>query len=135
MRLKISDRFDYGDTVGFKTSGKDRVQQSFKKECDINSIVAKIQKGNFLPIKMGTPQFGDFSQVGSYHEALIKLREANDAFESMPSAIRDRFENDPEKLITFLSDVKNTDEAVALGLVVRKVVDKPAEKPAVPPVP
>ena len=42
--------------------------------------------------------------------------QAQQSFESLPSELRGRFENDPAKLIDFLSDERNNAEAVKLGL-------------------
>ena len=46
-----------------------------------------------------------------------KIVDAQTSFDNMPSHIRNKFENDPQKLIDFLSTEKNLEEAQALGLV------------------
>ena len=42
--------------------------------------------------------------------------QAQQSFDSIPSEIRDRFNNDPKLLIDFLSKEENMEEAVKLGL-------------------
>lgn len=94
-------------------------QQALKNETDINKIMAKVRKTRQmpLPVHSGQLQFGDFSQVTDYQSARNAVIEAQRAFIALPSAIRTRFENDPHKLLVFLSDDKNRAEAIRLGLV------------------
>lgn len=97
--------------------GEGRTKQSFKNECDIHTIIKKAAVTGIMPAGTRQPMFGDFSQVGSYQEALDAVVLAQSAFESLPSHIRDHFANDPERLLSFLADSKNRDAAVKLGLV------------------
>jgi phage internal scaffolding protein len=50
------------------------------------------------------------------------VAQANETFESLPADLRSRFENDPEKFVTFCLDKDNQEELIKLGLA-----DKPAE--------
>lgn len=93
-------------------------QQHFKDECDINKIVARFKKtGVFDHVTTKTPTYGDFSNVQSYQDALGIVQRAEDSFDSLPSAVRKRFQNDPLELLAFMEDPGNYDEAVRLGLV------------------
>ena len=38
-------------------------------------------------------------------------------FDSLPSSLRERFSNDPSRLLAFVDDESNFDEAVKLGLL------------------
>ena len=111
-------------------------KQSFKKECDINNIMASYKRTagkQFLDTFSGYMDgiFGDASSAVDYHTALGLINEANVAFDSMPSHVRDRFANDPARLMVFLSDVKNKDEAIKLGLLdSSKFKDEAVEKTA-----
>lgn len=132
MKAKIVGRFEYGPSVGLDCKGdKVVVQQSFKKEADINTIVNKYLKTGFLVnpaiVRTREAMCGDFSSVDDYHTAQIKLVNANKNFMALPVELRTRFNNDPAELIAFLSDVKNEDEAIKLGLLNPKPVD-PAVK-------
>ena len=102
-------------------------RQEFAKEGDVNEIMRKYAAG-LAPIPSGSrpPQFGDFSNGLDYQAMLDKLNKAREEFEALPSRIRDRFGNDPAKLLEFLSDESNRDEAIKLGLVAAQ--EKPAEK-------
>lgn len=100
-------------------------KQSFRDEVDINKIMAGVQKTGFMPVRGGQPFYGDVSDVVDYRDSLEKVREAEQLFAQMPARIRSRFDNDPGKMLDFLSDDSNLDEAVDLGLVVKK--DEPHE--------
>jgi len=93
-------------------------QQQFAEEADINNIMRKYGADpvafNALTRKGGV--YADFSQISDYHGMLQEVAHAQDAFASLPAQIRSRFANDPGKLIEFLSDSKNYDEGVELGL-------------------
>lgn len=93
-------------------------QQSAKDECDINMIVESAKRGaDISHLNRRTPMYGDFRNLPDYREALDIVNKANAAFMSMDAFVRERFANDPARMIEFLQDPKNRDEAVRLGLV------------------
>lgn len=107
--------------------------QADREDADINKIIARFNKsGQLPPTFRGEPFYGDVSELGDLQESLIKIKEADELFMSYPAELRERFENDPVKLVDFLKDEKNRKEAEDLGLVVRQ--PKPVEVPPVPPV-
>lgn len=95
-------------------------QQHFADECDINTIVKRFGLTGQLPQGVRAPTFGDFEDVPSYHEAMNAIKEADQAFYSMPADVRSRFFNDPGRFVDFCSDEANRAEAEKLGLVVAK---------------
>lgn len=107
--------------------GESRTKQSFRDQVNINTIIARYRKTGMLSHVNENPGFyADVSNYGSYQESLAIVKAAEDAFMGLSAAVRARFENDPQKMIEFLSDSKNQDEAVALGLAKAKdpVVEK-----------
>ena len=101
----------------FQTTGESMTQQQFKAECDVNNILAKYKRTGMLThIQKHQGNFGDFSSIEDYQTSLGKLMQAQQSFESLPSELRAKFDNDPAKLIAYLSDEKNNAEAVKLGL-------------------
>lgn len=111
--------------------GEGLTKQSFRDECDINFIMNKWKRTGEIPAaKVGSmrPSYGDFSHPDDYMEACQRVIEANEAFDSLPSFLRDRFSNEPANLIAFLSDPGNQEEAIKLGLA-----EKPEENPPEPP--
>lgn len=112
--------------------GPGKTQAQFKDECDINRIMKRYKNTGIPPAARRGGVYGDFSNVGDYREALEKIQEAEEDFASLPSEVRSRFKNDPGRLIAFVSDPKNADEAVKLGLVAPKVAEKTEKDVAAP---
>lgn len=109
-------------------------QQHFKDECDINNILRQFNVTGLLPESTLSPRYGDFTGISDYHTALNRVIAAEDEFMALPAQIRSRFDNDPAKLIEFLENSENKDEAIKLGLVdsveLPQVVEVPQEKAA-----
>lgn len=95
-------------------------EQSHANDVDINKIMARYHKTGLLQTTRKQALVGDFSSVGSYQECLEKVLAAQDAFMSLDSQIRARFDNDVSKIIDFCENPENLEEAIKLGLV-----DKP----------
>lgn len=112
-----------------KVEGESKTNQNMAAECDINNIMRKYKKTGFVPVNTkGEPVYGDFSGIGDYQENMNKLIAANDAFMALPSYIRKKFANDPANYVDYCLDESNNEEAVRLGLKVKKVVDVPDVK-------
>lgn len=125
FRGRCSGRFNYEKGPGVSFEGcKVRTQQHFKDECDINRIVKKAMKSGVLPSGSRAPMFGDFSDV-SFQSMQDCILVAKSAFDRLSSSVRLRFNNNPDELLSFISDPANQDEAIKLGLI-----DAPA--PVVP---
>jgi len=95
-----------------------KTQQQFASQCEINNIIKKYQKtGQWLHVTSKQGVYADVSQISDYAESLQKVLNANSAFNSLPSNLRARFENDPSQLLAFLQDSNNKEEAISLGLI------------------
>lgn len=102
--------------------GGGRTDESQQEACDVNNILAKYAAtGQLSHVTGQNPLYGDFSNVDDYLTAVQNVQAAREAFMELPSAVRNRFRNDPGELIGFLeqaqSDQAVYDEAVELGLV------------------
>lgn len=100
-------------------------EKSHRGECDINKIVARAEKSRLFPMPTTAPVFADISGV-DFEQALIVVTNAEAAFKKLPLEVRRRFENNIPALLDFISDEKNYDEAVRLGLVPKKEKEQPA---------
>lgn len=140
--VKIITKYDYenrpspGISFNPKTNPNDRslTNQADMDAADINKIMARYEKTGVLIDPDGftrQPTYGDFTEVKNYHEMMIGIKNVERAFSQLPAKLKNRFENDPQQLITFLDDEKNYEEAIALGLIEKPEI--PAEP--VPPVP
>jgi len=99
------------------TPGGSRTKQSFKDQVDINKIVARYLKTGLLSNVNNSPQmYGDFSNVPDLRTALNTVARAKSVFMALPAKVRERFQNDPVKMVEFISDPKNKDEGIALGM-------------------
>lgn len=117
--MQIRSRYSKIDRVPFICRTPSVTQQHFKDECDIDRILKKYQATGFLvdPLKpRRQPLFGDFSNISSFQEMQNAVAQAYEVFDALPSQIRDRFGNSPQKLMDWLSDPDNAQEAFELGL-------------------
>lgn len=116
-----------GERAVLDCSGNDkrvvsRTHQSFKKDADINNILAKYKKTGFLvdPLMVNVNRhamFGDFSDFQDYGTIMNRITAAQQCFARLPAAVRAKFDNDLQKCIDFMSDAANVEEAIELGLL------------------
>lgn len=98
-------------------------KQSFKNEANINNIISKYKKTGIMQVNSKQAMYGDFSNIKDYQEALNAVNDAKEAFQSLPSELRSRFNNDPKNLIEFLENPKNAQEAIKIGLFQEKGIN------------
>lgn len=98
-----------------------RTKQSFKDECDINNIVKRYETLGQLPdLIKADPRYGDFSSVPDYQTSIMIVQKAQEQFDVLPSRVRERFANDPERFLAFAQDPKNAREMVSMGLAIEQ---------------
>lgn len=117
--------------TGLVTTEPSLTQQQHKDEVDINTIARNFGLTGKLPMPVYLPTFDDFSEVEDFQSALHTIQRAEASFQAMPSHVRERFNNDPQKFLTFTSDSRNADEIRALGLF----KDAPSPPPPAPNIP
>lgn len=92
-------------------------KQSFKAECDINNIMNKYRvTGLVTHVARSQGRFADVSSVGSYQEAIHRVRDAREFFEGLPAEMRGRFRNDASAFLDFILDPANEAEVQEMGL-------------------
>lgn len=106
-------------------------QQQFKEESDINTIVERFGLNGELPVQPVMPQYGDFSGVNDFQSAMNAVLKAQADFMELPAKVRSRFDNDPQKLLEFVADDANIEEARVLGLI-KPQVEALQEPPKAP---
>jgi hypothetical protein len=136
--LRTPNNYDtniVSDETGLACLDPTLAQQSFKDECDINTIMDRFGKTGQLPDNPLPPQFGDFTQATDYHAAMNAIAIAHESFDALPARLRARFDNDPEKLIEFVADPENFAEAQKLGMLqtIAKQIDPTPAQPVPPP--
>jgi len=105
-----------------------RAKQSFKDECDINQIMVKYRQSGLIGhVARNRGLFLAVDDVGSYQEAIERVRTARVFFDGLPASLREEFQNDPAKFLDFIGDPANEREIRRLGL---EPVVQPAPEPA-----
>lgn len=79
-------------------------QQQFKEECDINEIVRRFGLTGQMPDDVRIPVSGDFTGISDFKQAMDAVVSAQEEFMRLPAELRERFRNDPQELIAFVSD-------------------------------
>lgn len=107
-----------------------RTKQSFKEECDVNQIMKRWRAtGDVSHLNLTKPTYEDYSSVDSYLESVTVVQDAQRSFDALPARVRESMQNDPAKLLEFMGNPDNLDEAVKLGLVVDPNPNKNEVKP------
>lgn len=95
-----------------------KTQQHLAESTSIKAILKRYRNVNDLrhAVESNPGLYGDFSDAKSYQDSLNVVLQANDQFASLPSEVRERFQNDPAQFLEFASDEKNLPEMVKMGL-------------------
>lgn len=103
-------RIDFKDSLSL-------TEQSQAQNCDIHTIMRKYEKTGILEhanAHQGT--YMEMPTAPDFHEAQNIIATANSMFESVPSSIRKKFDNDPTRYIEFMQKAENYAEIVKMGL-------------------
>nr|QJB20017.1 MAG: internal scaffolding protein [Microvirus sp.] len=102
MAFEIRSAYSKREPVNHPLSGEpSRTKQEFKKEVNINEIVARMRKGiQPLPwMTSATPHYGDFSNLpASFQEAYAIVEQGEAAFASLPLEFRRALDHNPRNL-------------------------------------
>lgn len=111
-----------------------KVEQAHKDACNVNTIVAKAHRTGLMPFANALATYGDFLDDDDYQSAMEKIKKADTAFLTLHPSLRAKFDNDPGKLLQFLSDSANKEAAIDLGLLPKteKVSPEPTPTEAQP---
>lgn len=121
MSTLIRKKYDKGQKVTITFANPSKTKKSFKNECDVNNILKKYKAtGVINHVNGAQPQFGDFSDVKDYREALDVVIAAQDSFMQLPAHIRKEFGNDPAKFVDFASKAENNEKLVEWGLATKR---------------
>lgn len=110
-----------------------RTKQSFKDECDINVIMGRyLRTGMIDHLAQTAPRYADVEAL-DFQGAMDIVVAARDRFAQLPSELRDRFSNDPGRLLAFIQNPANIEEARKLGLLAPEAPPQPQAGTSVPP--
>ena len=114
---RVTQRESGSRRVECVPEGESLTEQGHAASSDINTIMHRAERTGQVQVTAASAMYGDFTAVGDYQSALEAVRMAQAAFMSLDPAIRERFDNDPAKLLSFLDNEANRSEAERLGLI------------------
>lgn len=130
FRTIYSTRSEDSQTKKAKTFEKfSMTDQRFKDETDVNMILARYRVTGDKAVlglqpsgeRIRPPQYGDFSEVGTYQECLEVVMNAQEQFDALPASVRKEVGNTPEGMLQFISNPDNYDRGVELGIFEKRV--------------
>lgn len=135
-KFKSTNHHELRKRCALKLNEKQHTDQSYKKMCDINLIVANARKTGVLSHETEKiAYYIDNTTIPSLLDAQNLIRNAQESFMSLPSQIRKLMDHDPTKLVEFINDPENKDILVKHGILekVEQVlpVQQPKAEPAV----
>jgi phage internal scaffolding protein len=119
MSKVVKFKTAYGDRTrkGFETTGDSLTQQSHAAAADVRNIIKQYDRtGLIANVQKGVAQYGDYSEINEYSEALNMVREANENFAELPSHIREQFSNNAGIFFEFATNPKNKEKMIEMGL-------------------
>lgn len=103
-------------------------QQHMRDECDINQMVKRYAATGMPPPPSEWPTDADFDEIFDFQSAMNVIAKGREAFNQLPSAARERFQNNPALFLEFVGDHNNLAEAESLGLVPRGTYERTIEQ-------
>lgn len=116
--MKITNHHELRKDVSIDCSEPKITDQSYKKSCDINVIMAQYAKTGMLPCaNTSVPRYIDNTTIPNLEQSFKIVNTAIDMFNELPPTIRKLMDNDPSKLESFVMDPKNKNLLIQEGLI------------------
>lgn len=92
-------------------------EQSHKASCDIRLIMRKAEKtGLIAHTSKYAGTYGNFASTPDFHSAQVIIADAKSMFDTVPARIRSKFDNDPAKFLSYVTNPKHREAIIDLGL-------------------
>lgn len=120
-QVRTTFNFDpkaWSNAHGLKCEDPSLAVQSQRDEADINNIVRNFGVTGKLPASIQLPTYGDFDTVNDYRSAIEAVRQAEAEFLKVPSSLREKLGNDPQRFLEFCANPANLEELRQLGLAI-----------------
>jgi phage internal scaffolding protein len=115
--MKFQTAFGSHRAFNLDCGTESMTQQCHAAECDINNILSRFQKTGVIEHENRFQgEYANFLDVYDYHDAMIRVAEANEAFDSLPSSLRAQFNNSPALFLEFVNNPANDQSMIDLGL-------------------
>lgn len=102
--------------VVFFNNEEDMCDTSHSDDCDANVLMARFKHPDLIPKKAVGSYLDTTELPPDFKSAMEVSAHAKSTYENLPEELKDRFKT-PQKLVDFMSDPKNTEEALKLGLL------------------
>lgn len=119
--------------TGEVTRPPSMAKQAHKDECDINNILKQYKLTGIvrhISAKAAQGTYQDLPDPIEFQEALHMVMRAEESFETLPSTVRARFNNDPTAFLEFTTNPANAAELVELGLASVPPAPPPEPEPS-----
>jgi len=113
--LRSYDSGEVSDFTAKDTGRESLVQQHFADEVDINTIVRRFGLTRELPLGIAGGVYGDFTGITDYDSALEQIEWARAGVMALPAEVRERFDNNPGKMISFAQSVSEQEFQAAFA--------------------
>ncbi len=126
--VRIKSIYDCKIPKKIKEYGKSRTDQQFKHDANPNKLMKDYQQTGTLGNGLGTrtPLYANCTGA-DFREMQTKVAQAQQQFDNLPSAIRNKFGNNVDEMLDFLKDETNRSKAEKMGLIEKK---EPTADPA-----
>jgi len=115
--IGVYDSDQISHDTGLDCRDESLTHQEFKEESDINTIIDRFGIGeNPIEALKWVTDVDISNAPNNYMDVMNQLNEARDQFMTLPAKLRAQFDHDPGQFVDFVSDPKNTDEMIRLGL-------------------
>lgn len=106
--------------------------QADKESADINNIIQRFVNGDVSVMNQRPAQFGDFTDFPkTYAEALQKVIDAENMFNTLPLSVRESYNHNPAE---FIADIGSEKWMKAVGIEKKEPTVEPTAEPTVEPV-
>lgn len=116
--MKIYSRYKPGPSDGIKFTDESLTHQEFYEDTKTENIINKyvrIGANPYLPAAVG--QFLDTTTISDFQTNMERFRAVSEYFDSLPSDIRLKFQNNPKLFAQFASNPENKSALEELGLI------------------
>lgn len=123
---------EVSDWSAVDTGSETMVQQAFRDEVDINTILKRFGAG-IVPI-FGSKQamYGDFTDIEDFDSAVAKVDSLRAQFMMLPPELRQKFDHDVGRFVDFVKDMSQEEFGKLVEQAMPPVVDTGAAGTAAP---
>ena len=107
----------------------DKTKQSFAANLDVNNIVklhpnldpSEVTDNQIKTILANPDLYGEYDSEHDFATALNIVNRAKEQFDTLPSALRRRFKEDPYEFLSYVNDKNNLEEMKSFGLLKEEI--------------